>query len=100
MRTIEKVFKELDTELSYMENPYNEPPKDYEYKDSRKLLAELIEIHKAEKERIIQALEEKIKFSHVSVSGGRANGKITDYGYKIGLCDALELIKKAGVENE
>lgn len=65
-------------------------------------LARIIETqekrHNKEKERVVQALEEKIKFSHVSVSGGRANGKSINYGYKVGLCDALKSVK-AGGEN-
>ena len=51
-----------------------------------------------EKVKIIKALEEKIKYSHLSVKGGRANGKSIDYGYKVGLCDALKLVKEGGME--
>lgn len=107
MRTIETVVEELQAECSYL-NPYNEPPKNYKYKDIEKLLEEILEIHKVEKEQIIKALEykdlENLKEKIRLDKNGRFElfAGMPEYHYREGFSDgineSIEIVKRGRVE--
>ena len=94
MRTIEECIADLKEEY-YYSNPYNEPPKDYEYKDIGKILDEILEIHKTEKELIVKELEKN--YRQVEELYDKFGGKYAK-GMREGIYCAIEIVKRGGKE--